>query len=109
MKKITQSFLAVSLSTAILFQNMVIVSNAEEIKEKNTYIDSQSSQVKDCAIQPDPETIPHRSMGETSSVYSYSNSLSNLETKGYEKTYRTTKERYRKIEALGFIFSTQKV
>ena len=86
MKKITQSFLAVSLSTAILFQNMVIVSNAEEIKEKNTYIDSQSSQVKDCAIQPDPETIPHRSMGETSSVYSYSNSLSNLETKTLTKS-----------------------
>ena len=86
MKKLTQSFLAVSLSTAILFQNMVIVSNAEEIKEKNTYIDSQSSQVKDCAIQPDPETIPHRSMGETSSVYSYSNSLSNLETKTLTKS-----------------------
>ena len=86
MKKITQSFLAVSLSTAILFQNMVIVSNAEEIKEKNTYINSQSSQVKDCAIQPDPETIPHRSMGETSSVYSYSNSLSNLETKTLTKS-----------------------
>ena len=86
MKKITQSFLAVSLSTAILFQNMVIVSNAEEIKEKNTYIDSQSSQVEDCAIQPDPETIPHRSMGETSSVYSYSNSLSNLETKTLTKS-----------------------
>ena len=86
MKKLTQSFLAVSLSTAILFQNMVIVSNAEEIKEKNTYIDSQSSQVKDCAIQPDPETIPHRSMGETSSVSSYSNSLSNLETKTLTKS-----------------------
>ena len=86
MKKLTQSFLAVSLSTAILFQNMVIVSNAEEIKEKNTYIDSQSSQVKDYAIQPDPETIPHRSMGETSSVYSYSNSLSNLETKTLTKS-----------------------
>ena len=86
MKKLTQSFLAVSLSTAILFQNMVIVSNAEEIKEKNTYIDSQSSQVKDCAIQPDPETIPHRSMGETSSVYSYSNSLSNLEKKTLTKS-----------------------
>ena len=86
MKHLTQSFLAVSLSTAILFQNMVIVSNAEEIKEKNTYIDSQSSQVKDCAIQPDPETIPHRSMGETSSVYSYSNSLSNLETKTLTKS-----------------------
>lgn len=81
MKKITQSFLAVSLSTAILFQNMVIVSNAEEIKEKNTYINSQSSQVKDCAIQPDPETIPHRSMGETYSAYSRCNLLSDLETK----------------------------
>ena len=81
MKKITQSFLAVSLSTAILFQNMVIVSNAEEIKEKNTYINSQSSQVKDSAIQPDPETIPHRSMGETSSIYSRCNSLLDLETK----------------------------
>ena len=86
MKKLTQSFLAVSLSTAILFQNMVIVSNAEAIKEKNTYINSQSSQVKDCAIQPDPETIPHLSMGETSSVYSYSNSLSNLETKTLTKS-----------------------
>ena len=86
MKKLTQSFLAVSLSTAILFQNMVIVSNAEEIKEKNTYINSQSSQAKDSAIQPDPETIPHRSMGETSSVYSYSNSLSNLETKTLTKS-----------------------
>ena len=81
MKKLTQSFLAVSLSTAILFQNMVIVSNAEEIKEKNTYINSQSSQVKDSAIQPDPETIPHRSMGETSSIYSRCNSLLDLETK----------------------------
>lgn len=81
MKKITQSFLAVSLSTAILFQNMVIVSNAEEIKEKNTYINSQSSQAKDSAIQPDPETIPHRSMGDTYSAYSRCNLLSELETK----------------------------
>lgn len=34
MKKITRSFLAVSLSTAIIFQHMAIVSNGEEINAK---------------------------------------------------------------------------
>ena len=88
MKKITRSFLAVSLSTAMIFQNMVLVSNCEEINttiSEDTYISSKSIDNQDSTIQPDPEVNPHRSMGDVLSTYSLQSELPDLETKTLTK------------------------
>ena len=89
MKKITKSFLAVSLSTAMFFQNIVLVSNGEEIitteTSNDTYISSKSLDYQDSTIQPDPEINPHRSMGEVLSPYSLQRDLPDLETKTLTK------------------------
>lgn len=88
MKKITRSFLAVSLSTAMIFQNMVLVSNGEEIyttTSEDTYISSKSIDNQDSTIQPDPEVNPHRSMGDVLSPYSLQSELPDLETKTLTK------------------------
>ena len=88
MKKITRSFLAVSLSTAMIFQNMVLVSNGEEINtttSEDTYISSKSIDNQDSTIQPDPEVNPHRSMGDVLSPYSLQSELPDLETKTLTK------------------------
>ena len=80
MKKLTQSVLAVSLSTAMLFQNTLVVSNGEEI---NTSKDKNSTSIKktdNLSKQVDPELLPNRSMGETSSMFSLGNKLPNLKT-----------------------------
>ena len=80
MKKITQSFLAVSLSAAMILQNTAIISNAEEINsnevEKTTYLNEEVS-----TGQVDPETIVNYSMGESSYAYSRTNELPDLHTK----------------------------
>lgn len=85
MKKITQSFLTVSLSTAMLFQNLVVVSSAEEIKiadsNRDAYVNSTSLASQDSVIQPDPKANSSRSMGDIPSVYSRQNELPNLNTK----------------------------
>ena len=85
MKKITQSFLAVSLSATIISQNMAIISYAQESNSsevtKNTYINSTSLDKKNSNVQPDPKATFHRSMGESSSVYSLTNELPNIKTK----------------------------
>lgn len=90
MRKITRSFLAVSLSTTMIFQNMVLVSNGEEINttktSKDAYISSKSLDNQDSTIQPDPEVNPHRRMGEVLSPYSLQNQLPDLETKTLTKT-----------------------
>lgn len=88
MKKITRSFLAVSLSIAMIFQNMVLVSNCEEINttiSEDTYISSKSIDNQDSTIQPDPEVNPHRSMGDVLSTYSLQSELPDLETKTLTK------------------------
>lgn len=88
MKKITRSFLAISLSTAMIFQNMVLVSNGEEINtttSEDTYISSKSIDNQDSTIQPDPEVNPHHSMGDVLSPYSLQNELPDLETKTLTK------------------------
>ena len=88
MKKITRSFLAVSLSTAMIFQNMVLVSNCEEINttiSEDTYISSKSIDNQDSTIQPDLEVNPHRSMGDVLSTYSLQSELPDLETKTLTK------------------------
>lgn len=88
MKKITRSFLAVSLSTAMIFQNMVLVSNCEEINttiSEDTYISSKSIDNQDSTIQPDPEVNPHRSMGDVLTTYSLQSELPDLETKTLTK------------------------
>lgn len=89
MKKIIKSFLAVSLSTAMFFQNMVFVSSGEEINttktSKDTYISSNSIENQDYTMQPDPKVNPHRSMGDTLSPYLLQNQLPDLETKNLTK------------------------
>ena len=89
MKKITKSFLAISLSTAMIFQNMILVSNGEEIVtteiNNDTSISSKSLDYQDSTIQPDPEINPHRSMGEILSPYSRQRDLPDLETKTLTK------------------------
>ena len=89
MKKITKSFLAVSLSSIIVFQNMMLVSNGEEIvttqTSNDTYINSKSLDYQDSTIQPDPKVNPHRSMGEVLSPYSSQRNLPDLETKTLTK------------------------
>lgn len=88
MKKITRSFLAISLSTAMIFQNMVLVSNGEEINtttSEDTYISSKSIDNQDSTIQPDPKVNPHHSMGDVLSPYSLQNELPDLETKTLTK------------------------
>ncbi|MCC3867327.1 GH25 family lysozyme [Terrisporobacter mayombei] len=86
MKKITRSFLAISLTSSMIFQNMLFVSNGEEIITKGTskdaYVSSKSLDNQSSTIQPDPEATPHRNMGETPSTYSLQNQLPDLETKG---------------------------
>lgn len=72
----------------MIFQNMVLVSNCEEINttiSENTYISSKSIDNQDSTIQPDPEVNPHRSMGDVLSTYSLQSELPDLETKTLTK------------------------
>ena len=72
----------------MIFQNMVLVSNCEEINttiSEDTYISSKSIDNQDSTIQPDPEVNPHRSMGDVLSTYSLQSELPDLETKTLTK------------------------
>lgn len=83
MRKITKSFLTLSLSTAIIFQNMVFVSNGEEINAtevpNETYVSNGSSGNQDSITQPDPEISPYSNMGDAISSYSLQNESQNLD------------------------------
>lgn len=67
MKKITRSFLAISLTIAMIFQNILFISNGKEINtvetSKDICISSNSLESQSSTAQPDPKTIPHRNMG----------------------------------------------
>ena len=72
MKKITKSFLAVSLSSAMLFQNVLVTSYADKANttelSKNFYIKNSSSKNEISTEQVDPLSNPTYSMGNMDNI-----------------------------------------